>query len=197
MNFPAPVTMCASPKILIYKDAVSKKIREQIMDIYALKLNKSTVTDGTNILSSKYRTSSSSFLDDDNANISKLRNSVCELYSLSNKNSEKFQYVKYEAGQEYAPHYDAFDVDEISKNGRKKQRVITNIIYLNDEFTGGETCFPQLDISIKPEAGMMISFENCIAGTTYLNPFSLHQSKPILSGEKHILTLWLLKDLIH
>ena len=196
MNFPAPVTMCASPKIFIYKDAVSKKIREQIMDNYALKLNKSNVTDGKNILSSKYRTSSSSFLDDD-VIISKLRNSVCELCSFNKKNSENFQYVKYEVGQEYAPHYDAFHVDEISKDGRKKQRVITNIIYLNDEFIGGETCFPQLDISIKPEAGIIISFENCIAETTYLNPFSLHQSKPILSGEKHILTLWLLKDLIH
>ena len=196
MNFPVPVTMCASPKILIYKDAVSKKIREQIMNDYALKLNKSAVTDGTNILSSEYRSSSSSFLDND-ASISKLRNSVCELYSFNKKNSENFQYVKYEVGQEYAPHYDAFDVQEISKDSRKKQRVITNIIYLNDKFKGGETCFPKLDISIKPEAGMMISFENCIAETTYLNPFSLHQSKPILSGEKHILTLWLLKDLIH
>ena len=196
MNFPDPLTMCPSPKILIYKDVVSKKIRQQIMDNHSLKLSESTVTDGTNILSSKHRTSSSSFLDND-ASISKLRNSVCKLYSFSEKNSEKFQYVKYEVGQEYAPHYDAFDVDKISKNGHKKQRVITNIIYLNDEFVGGETCFPQLDISIKPEAGMMISFENCIAETTYLNPFSLHQSKPILSGEKHILTLWLLKDLIH
>ena len=196
MNFPAPVTMCASPKILVYKDAISKKLREQIMDNYSIKLNKSNVTDGTNIFSSKYRTSSSSFLDDD-AIICKLRNSVCKLYSFNKKNSENFQYVKYEVGQEYAPHYDAFDLDEIKKDGRKKQRVITNIIYLNDAFTGGETCFPQLDISINPQAGMMISFENCMSETTYLNPFSLHQSKPILSGEKHILTLWLLKDLIH
>ena len=197
MNFPAPLTMYASPKILIYKNALSQNISEHIIRKYSLKLNQSAVTDGTKILSSKFRTSSSSFLNDDDINISTLRDSVCRLYGFNKENSENFQYAKYEVGQEYAPHYDAFDVDEINKHGHNKQRVITNIIYLNDEFTGGETYFPQLDISIKPEAGMMISFENCMAETTYLNPFSLHQSKPILSGEKHILTLWLLKDLIH
>ena len=197
MNFPNPLTIYTSPKILIYKNAVSQNISKNIIGKYAHNLNKSAVTDGTNILSSKFRTSSSSFLDDEDINISTLRNSVCRLYGFDKKNSENLQYAKYEVGQEYAPHYDAFDIDEIKKCGRKKQRVITNIIYLNDEFTGGETYFPELDISIKPEAGMMISFENCMAETTYLNPFSLHQSKPILSGKKHILTLWLLKDLIH
>tara|TARA_A100001388_G_scaffold159362_1_gene118847 strand:- start:5173 stop:5763 length:591 start_codon:yes stop_codon:yes gene_type:complete len=196
MNFPTPVTICTSPKILIYKNVVGKEIRKKIINIHALNLEKSNVTEGVKILSSKYRTSSSSFLNDD-LNTSKLRMAVCKLHNFKKENSENFQYVKYEVGQEYAPHYDAFDVNEISKNSKVKQRVITNIIYLNDEFSGGETYFPQLDLSIKPEAGMMISFENCIAETTYLNPFSLHQSKPILSGEKHILTLWLLKDLIH
>ena len=53
-------------------------------------------------------------MDDEDINISTLRDSVCRLYGFK-KNSENLQYAKYEVGQEYAPHYDAFDIDEINK----------------------------------------------------------------------------------
>ena len=89
MNFPAPLTMHASPKILIYKNAVSQNISEHTIRKYSLKLSKSAVTDGTKILSSKYRTSSSSFLNDDDINISTLRDSVCRLYGFNKKKIQK------------------------------------------------------------------------------------------------------------
>jgi hypothetical protein len=34
------------------------------------------------------------------------------------------------------------------------------VIYLNDQFEGGATCFPQLERTIKPERGAAVIFEN-------------------------------------
>ena len=110
--------------------------------------------------------------------------------------TENFQYVKYQENEKYDAHYDAFDISEANNLARNYQRIITNIIYLNDDFEGGETFFPMLGFDIIPEIGKVLTFENCIPNSQYLNPFSLHQSKPVKKGEKHILTLWLTEDII-
>ena len=55
--------------------------------------------------------------------------------------TENFQYVKYQENEKYDAHYDAFDISEANNLARNYQRIITNIIYLNDDFEGGETFF--------------------------------------------------------
>ena len=192
MDFPTPVTISSSPKILVFKNVLSKERAENFMESNKDMLLPSKVTDGNIISSSQKRTSSSTFIKNDSF-LDSLKLSICKNFDI--EDSEGFQYVRYIAGQKYDAHYDAFDTNEIKKNSVNKQRVITNIIYLNDGFNGGDTFFPHLDISITPLTGTMISFEDCINGTLSLNPFSLHESKKIISGEKHILTLWLLADI--
>ena len=43
-------------------------------------------------------------------------------------------------------------------NGYPWTGQISNLIYLNDEYLGGEIYFPQHKLKIKPEKGMMVSF---------------------------------------
>ena len=43
MNFPTPLTIYTSPKILIYKNAVSQNISKNIIGKYAHNLNKSAL----------------------------------------------------------------------------------------------------------------------------------------------------------
>ena len=46
------------------------------------------------------------------------------------------------------------------------------IVYLNDDFEGGEIVFPQHDISIKPEAGLFIAFPGNVNYKHLVNSFS-------------------------
>ena len=51
------------------------------------------------------------------------------------------------------------------------------VIYLNDEFEGGETCFPQVPRSIRPQLGAAVIFENRL----------MHHVKPVSQGTRYTL----------
>lgn len=98
--------------------------------------------------------------------------------------------LNYRPGQEISDHYDFIDPDlpnyqqEIADNG---QRIITFLIYLNDDYSGGETIFPKLDISHKGRTGEGLYFINALEnGDSDLR--TLHAGTPPISGEKWIVS---------
>lgn len=98
--------------------------------------------------------------------------------------------LNYQPGQEISDHYDFIDPDlpnyrqEITENG---QRIITFLIYLNDDYVGGETVFPKLNISHKGQIGEGLFFVNALAdGSSDLR--ALHTGTPPLNGEKWIVS---------
>ena len=62
--------------------------------------------------------------------------------------------------------------------GPVSTRYLVILWYLNDVEEGGETCFPRLDIAIKPKAGRLLIFP----------PYWLfmHEAKPPISDAKYI-----------
>lgn len=56
----------------------------------------------------------------------------------------------------------------------------TIVVYLNDDYEGGELYFNELDITIKPEAGSIIMYPSSA-------PYS-HQSLKVLKGRKMLIT---------
>ena len=56
----------------------------------------------------------------------------------------------------------------------------TIVVYLNDNYEGGELYFNELDITIKPEAGSIIMYPSSA-------PYS-HQSLKVLKGRKMLIT---------
>lgn len=105
---------------------------------------------------------------------------------------EVSQVLHYAPGQEFKPHHDYFDPaaagfqQEIASRG---QRIATFLIYLNDEFTGGETRFPELGFNYRGEIGDAITFANVDPGGGP-NPRTLHAGLPPTSGEKWIFSQW-------
>jgi hypothetical protein len=98
--------------------------------------------------------------------------------------------LNYRPGQEISDHYDFVDPDmpdyqkEISENG---QRVITFLIYLNDDYRGGDTIFPKLGIRHKGRTGDGLFFVNALPnGDSDLR--SLHAGTAPLNGEKWIVS---------
>lgn len=61
-------------------------------------------------------------------------------------------------------------------------RVLTWTIYLNDDFTGGETEFLHKNMRVKPKKGTLVIFP--------ANYTHTHRGNPPLTGEKYIMTSW-------
>jgi prolyl 4-hydroxylase len=99
--------------------------------------------------------------------------------------------LHYAPGEQIGNHYDFVDpkstqdyAGEIARNG---QRVITFLIYLNDDYAGGETSFPDLGVIHKGTTGEGIYFVNALAD---LSPDlrMLHAGNPTSQGEKWLVT---------
>ena len=108
------------------------------------------------------------------------------------ENQEEIHIVKYEIGGEYKPHHDFFHVTEdyaaehIANGGN---RIKSALIYLNDDFEGGETEFPELNIIVKPELGKLVIWDNMVDGK--LDYTSIHAGLPVKSGIKYIAVVFI------
>jgi len=70
--------------------------------------------------------------------------------------TDTFQLVRWPEGTEQPPHADAEEPDG-SPNPYPWRRY-ASIIYLNDDYEGGGTYFPNQDMEVIGEPGMMVSF---------------------------------------
>lgn len=87
---------------------------------------------------------------------------------------EGYSLLKYSEGEQYYGHYDG---------GTNTGRSISAILYLNDDYEGGELEFPHFNIKIKPQAGMLILFPSNFA--------YYHIAHPVIKGTKYALVTWL------
>jgi hypothetical protein len=110
---------------------------------------------------------------------------------LSERCMEAPSVLHYSSGEEFRDHYDFVDptisanyAGEIARNG---QRVVTFMVYLNDDYDGGETAFPKLGFEHKGRRGGGIFFVNALPD---LSPDTrmLHAGRPPTRGEKWIVT---------
>jgi hypothetical protein len=91
------------------------------------------------------------------------------------------QFVKWDPGWELTPHCDNCEPDGITPNATP-WRSHGGVIYLNDDFEGGEIFYPQLDLEIRPEPGMMVIHP---AGLEYL-----HGIKKVTEGIRHTVSVF-------
>jgi prolyl 4-hydroxylase len=80
------------------------------------------------------------------------------------------------AGERFQLHFDAINA--------VANRYLVFLWYLNDVAEGGETCFPDLGVSVRPRAGRLLMFP----------PYWMyqHEAPPPVSGDKYILSTYLL-----
>lgn len=100
--------------------------------------------------------------------------------------------LHYEPGQMFDLHYDFLDpaqpgyAQDLGANG---QRVATFLVYLNDDFEGGETDFPKLGWSFKGQKGDGLFFWN-VSAAGAIEPQLLHAGRPPSRGEKWLFSQW-------
>lgn len=98
--------------------------------------------------------------------------------------------LHYDVGQQITPHFDFIDANapdyerQITEQG---QRMVTFLLYLNDDYEGGETTFPDLGIVNRGHAGGGLYFINAHPD---LSPDRRmrHTGSPPTRGEKWIVS---------
>ncbi|MFS0848039.1 2OG-Fe(II) oxygenase [Novosphingobium panipatense] len=96
---------------------------------------------------------------------------------------EPLNVLHYAPGQQYLPHMDT--LPHVSN-----QRIVTALAYLNTGYIGGETCFPEQNLSIAGGGGDLVAFANTLPDGSP-DTRSRHASAPVRQGAKWAATRWI------
>ncbi|OMO56523.1 Oxoglutarate/iron-dependent dioxygenase [Corchorus capsularis] len=152
------------------------------------------------------RTSMGTFLraSQDGAGIlNAIEEKIAKATKLPRSHYEDFNVLRYQLGQKYDAHLDAFPPEQYGP--QKSQRVATFLVYLSDVEEGGETAFPYengmnmdgsydfkkcVGLKVKPRMGDGFLFYSLYPNNT-IDQLSLHQSCPVIKGPKWVVTKWI------
>lgn len=138
------------------------------------------------------RTSYSGDMDPSDPFIRMLHRRMDDLLGVEENFGETLQGQRYEVGQQFKAHHDWFDTDApywTEKVATGGQRAWTLMVYLNDVEEGGTTDFPRVNVSIPPQRGTLIAWNNALDDGTP-NVDTLHAGTPVLAGVKYVVTRW-------
>lgn len=174
------------------------------------------VTTGSSIVN-EYRKSEQMFFNiRENQLIASIEERIANLTQIPIENGEGLQIVHYSPGQYYYGHWDYFAEEYEGNKGvinRGGQRIATVLMYLNNMYTNfisekvtpeqeielgekapiGDTFFPRMNLSVKPDkAGKAIFWWNLAQDGKSVDPTTYHAGRPVpKSGNKWIMTKWL------
>ncbi|GMH14824.1 hypothetical protein Nepgr_016665 [Nepenthes gracilis] len=196
------------PRTVYFPKFATSEQCESIIDMAKQKLKPSNLAlrEGETEESTKgVRTSSGMFIsaaEDKTGVLDFIEEKIARATMIPRKHGEEFNILRYEVGQKYNSHYDAFNPAEYGP--QKSQRVASFLLYLSDVEEGGETIFPfengNIDtdydfvkctgLKVKPRRGDGLLFYSLFLNGT-IDPASLHGSCPVIKGEKWVATKWI------
>ena len=175
--------------IKIIDNFLTKEECLELIDMGTKQMRKAN-TLGENI--DGYRKADNSWIYDSTPLTQKIKNYISKESGLPVENQEEIHIVKYEIGGEYKPHHDYFhpntDYYDTSM-GKSGNRPFSFLVYLNHDFTGGETEFPNKRIKITPRQGRLLIWRNMNEDGT-LDPESFHAGLPVKTETKYIAIVW-------
>lgn len=175
---------------------------EDLINIYKHKLAPTVIfsnkNSSTTTVDTQVRDALGYFIPDFNPVVDRFKQITSAITGLPISHQEKPNFIKYKSGGFYKPHYDGFE--ETAELGAQKikqfgQRMFSSILYLNDDFDGGETVFPKIDKTIKPSPGKMYIWRNAFDDLK-LDKNSLHAGNPIEAGVKYIIVIWTRSNIV-
>ena len=139
-----------------------------------------------------YRTSYSGDVDKTAPIVRAIERRLSDLLGIDLSWGETIQGQRYHPGQQFKEHCDWFDTvqkywqDEMARGG---QRSWTAMVYLNDVEDGGITEFTRIGVTIPPQAGALLVWNNNLPDGT-VNWDTMHAALPVVHGVKYVITKW-------
>jgi prolyl 4-hydroxylase len=141
-----------------------------------------SASNGISMKLSNHRISKHKSINDfSHPTLQKIYNICSKITKKDIKYFEPFQVVHYETGGHYSDHHDYSE---------PVPRIYTFIIYLNEDYEGGETYFTKLNKKFKLKCGDALFFPN-LDSNNNITELSLHKGSVVKSGEKWICNIWI------
>lgn len=185
------------PCVILFNNLLSDEECARMIEMATPRLTPSTTIDpatGKSTVSGHRVSDGMYFRRGENDFLDMLESRIARLLNAPKENGEGLAVLRYKVGgDQYHPHYDYFPPQNPGSHKRMViggQRVSTLITYLSDVQAGGETFFPKVGVSIAPKKGSAVYFQYCNA-EGQVDPLSYHGGKPVIAGEKWIMTKWM------
>ncbi len=107
---------------------------------------------------------------------------LAALSGTSIEQGEPLQILRYQPGQQYRPHVDWL--------GGENRRIVTALIYLNDDYEGGETEFVKTSLKMRGHQGDALVFRS-VGPDNQFDPLSEHAGLPVRNGTKYVASRWI------
>jgi hypothetical protein len=186
--------LSAEPRVRLFADLVDDNICAWLIERARGRLNRALVYDAVSKINTENptRTNTAAMFNLLETDL------VCVLVQLrmaaslgkSIRYFEPITVLHYAEGEQITEHYDFVDPnvpDYDQEIAQKGQRVVTFLIYLNDDYEGGETEFPRSGVSHKGRRREGLYFVNALADGR-ADTRTLHAGRPPRNGEKWIVS---------
>jgi prolyl 4-hydroxylase len=190
------VLISASPPVHLRRGLLSLDLCDYLMCLAAPHLTRASVNDkhaGTaRIDTSRTNMYANFWLLEGDVVTDCIDRTIAALVGLERQSGEPLSVLRYLPGEQYAPHFDFFDLDspvhaqEIARAG---QRIMTCLVYLNADYSSGETEFVDVGLKVRGEPGVAAYWRNADdRGIPDLR--TRHAGLPPASGQKWLLSKW-------
>jgi len=191
---PAKRSLCESPRLRVMDGFASKAECDWLIERARSRLRPAQVFNprGSQTIEAARTNSAIEFqLSDMDLVVEAVRARISAAIRLPLPLFEPSQVLHYRPGQEFKPHHDYFDpqLQGHAEELKSGQRIATFLVYLNDDYIGGETAFPRAGVNFRGKGGDALFLAN-VERTGRPDPSSLHSGTPPISGEKWIFSQW-------
>jgi prolyl 4-hydroxylase len=196
LKVPDGRALSSAPRIATVKDYLSGPICDWLVRLGKPHLKRAKIYDESGSLRQDIeRDNDAAVLDMGRADavVGFVRSRIAALANVPAAALEPTQVMHYEVGQQFGAHVDFLDVSkpgqaqDVAKHG---QRALTLLVYLNDDYEGGETAFPDLGLSFKGRKGDALVFWN-ITEEGAPDWRTRHIGTAPMQGVKWLLSQWI------
>ncbi len=187
----------ATPRVTVFENFAPHGLCDWILERARPRLNRARVYDrgtGAGRLEEARNNSSAEFnVAQSDVLQMRLRARILASIDTTDLKPETPSVLHYAPGQQFEPHVDFLDPGQpgyqmdLQQNG---QRVATFLLYLNEDYQGGETDFPKIPWHYKGRKGDALLFWN-VDPSGVPDRSTFHAGRPPTSGEKWVFSQWL------
>lgn len=193
-----PIGDCEIARIPAFIDRRNCQKLIQLVNSNANKSIHLNLSTGAAVHQNKIRNSDTFVVSPSCSQVSELVTRIAVVLCTAVTHAEPINIIKYTKGGHFNQHIDAyspihFAIAEYGRSDRLTDllsagnRTWTAMVYLNDDFSGGETSFPNLGINLIPHEGDLVCWRNTKQSNPILN--SLHSGLTVQKGNKFVLVI--------